>query len=88
MQRNVFRYKQLVEAAAYIRAALTSSGFNVQRHQYQVNGQTCENLEAQIVGAEQPDDILLIGAHYDSAQGSPGANDAQASQRCLRSHGR
>src|SRR5215510_8813594 len=74
-QRNVFRYKQLVEAAAYIRATLTSSGYDVQRHQYQVAGQMYENLEAQIVGAEKSDDILLVGAHYDSVQGSPGAND-------------
>ena len=74
-ERNLFRYKQLVEAAAFIRAAFTSSGYHVRRHQYDVAGQTCENIEAHIVGTEQPNDILVVGAHYDSVQGSPGAND-------------
>lgn len=74
-ERNLFRYKKLVEAAAYIRTTLSSSGYDVRRHSYQVAGQTCENLEAQILGAEKPHDILLVGAHYDSVQGSPGAND-------------
>jgi len=74
-ERNLFRYKQLVESSAYIRAAFRSSGYDVRRHQYEVAGQMCENLEAQIVGALKPDDVLVIGAHYDSVQGSPGAND-------------
>jgi Zn-dependent M28 family amino/carboxypeptidase len=74
-ERNLFRYKQLVEAAAYIRAAFTNSGYEVHRHPYQVAGQTCENIEVQRVGTEKPHDILVVGAHYDSVQGSPGAND-------------
>jgi Zn-dependent M28 family amino/carboxypeptidase len=74
-ERNLFRYKQLVESATYIRAVFTSSGYNIQRHRYDVAGQTCENIEAHIVGTEKPGDILLVGAHYDSVQGSPGAND-------------
>jgi Zn-dependent M28 family amino/carboxypeptidase len=74
-ERNLFRYKQLVEAAAFIRAEFTSSGYHVRRDQYDVAGQTCENIEARIVGTEQPNDILVVGAHYDSVQGSPGAND-------------
>jgi Zn-dependent M28 family amino/carboxypeptidase len=74
-ERNLFRYTQLVEAAAYIRGAFGHSGYDVRRQQYEVAGQTCENIEAHIVGVEKPDEILVVGAHYDSVQGSPGAND-------------
>lgn len=74
-ERNLFHYKQLVAAAEYIRLTLASFGYEVRRHSYQVSGQTCENLEAEIRGSDKPEDILLIGAHYDSVQGSPGAND-------------
>ena len=74
-ERNLFRYKQLVESAAYIRGALTRAGYEVHRHQYEVAGQACENIEVQRVGTDKPHDIVLIGAHYDSVQGSPGAND-------------
>lgn len=74
-ERNLFRYKQLVAAADYIRATLTSSGYNVRRHRYDVTGSSCENLEGEVRGTHRPEDILLIGAHYDSVHGSPGAND-------------
>ena len=74
-ERNLFRYKQLVAAAEYIRTTLGSFGYEVRRHRYQVSGQTCENLEAEVRGTDKPEDLLLIGAHYDSVQGSPGAND-------------
>lgn len=74
-ERNLFRYKQLVAAADYLRATLASSGYQVQRHQYEVSGQPCENIEVEVRGKENSDAIVLIGAHYDSVQGSPGAND-------------
>ena len=74
-ERNLFRYKQLVAAADYIRAALGHTGYEVRRHTYDVAGQLSENVEVEVKGKESPDDILLIGAHYDSVRGSPGAND-------------
>ncbi len=40
---------------------------------YEVQGKTCSNLEAELGGASR--EIVLIGAHYDSVFGSPGAND-------------
>jgi len=74
-ERNLFRYTQLVAAATYIRTSLTTAGYEVRRHTYDVAGQASENLEAELLGADKPDDIVVIGAHYDSVQGSPGAND-------------
>src|SRR2546430_16717727 len=38
-----------------------------------MRGQGCHNIEAEISGAHP--EIILIGAHYDSVVGSPGAND-------------
>lgn len=74
-ERNLLRYKQLAAAADYIRATFSSSGYAVRRHSYQVASHHCENLEVELHGTDTPEDILLIGAHYDSVQGSPGAND-------------
>jgi Zn-dependent M28 family amino/carboxypeptidase len=74
-ERNLFRYRQLVAAAEYIGSTLTSSGFHVQRQRYDVLGKSSENIVAEATGTETPDEIILIGAHYDSVQGSPGAND-------------
>ena len=72
-ERNLRRYAQLRSAAEYIQNELTKGGWKVRRDDYDVAGQTCWNLEAELRG-ESPD-IVLVGAHYDTVDGSPGAND-------------
>jgi len=74
-ERNVFRYPQLVSAAEYIEKTLSEAGYEVARQEYDVSGQACANIEAELRGTERPNEIVLIGAHYDSVKGSPGAND-------------
>jgi len=74
-ERNVFRHDRLVMAADYIRATLVGAGYEVRLQPYEVAGKICENIEAEVRGGKRPDDIIVIGAHYDSVQGSPGAND-------------
>ena len=36
---------------------------------------TVENLEAQLPGTGRADEVVIIGAHYDTVVGCPGAND-------------
>ena len=74
-ERNLFTYAKLVAAADYIRIALAGYGYEVQRQVYEVSGQPCENLSVEIPGRDRPDEIVVIGGHYDSVRGSPGAND-------------
>lgn len=78
-ERNVIsRYDALCASADYIDAALSKAGYQVRRQGYEIaglEGRPCYNLEVEIRGAVHPDDIVLIGAHYDSAEHSPGAND-------------
>jgi hypothetical protein len=72
-ERNLRRYAQLRSAAEYIENELTNFGWTVRRDEYDLAGQTCWNVEAELRG-ESPD-IVLVGAHYDTVDGSPGAND-------------
>ncbi|MEX2490976.1 MAG: M28 family peptidase [Nitrospirales bacterium] len=74
-ERNLFHYDKLLLAAEYIRAEFEAAGYDVRRQQYDVSGKICENIEAEVRGTDRPEDILVIGAHYDSVKGSPGAND-------------
>ena len=74
-ERNVFHYDKLVQAAEYIRATFQNAGYEVRRQDYQVLGQSCENIEVEVKGTNRPEEIILVGAHYDSVKGSPGAND-------------
>ena len=79
--RNVnTEYENLCKAANFIEESFTEAGYKVSRQGYEVSlhgieGQECYNLEAEIAGSERPDEIVIIGAHYDSLEGTPGAND-------------
>ncbi len=72
-ERNMARYPRLLEAAEYIESQLSTAGWKVRRDSYEVQGKSCHNLEVELPGASP--EIVLIGAHYDSVFGSPGAND-------------
>jgi Peptidase family M28 len=74
-ERNLFHYQELGATADYIHATLAGFGYDVRHHRYDVAGRASENLEVEVRGSQRPEEILLIGAHYDSVQGSPGAND-------------
>jgi Zn-dependent M28 family amino/carboxypeptidase len=45
------------------------------RYPYQVRNVECANLEVTRRGTSRPEEIILVGAHYDSVEGCPGAND-------------
>jgi hypothetical protein len=75
--RNLDHYVELEAAANYIERCLYELGYDVKTQNYDVAGRPVRNLEADIGGkvrgANQP--ILIVGAHYDSPDDSPGAND-------------
>jgi hypothetical protein len=72
-ERNTTRYRQLNAAADFIEGSLTRAGLTPRRESYDLRGQACHNIEVEIRGVRP--EILVIGAHYDSVVGSPGAND-------------
>jgi hypothetical protein len=74
-ERNVFRPSALDAARCYIEAEWQEQNYAVAAQWYEAEGVRCANLAVTREGAVWPDDILLIGAHYDSVLGSPGAND-------------
>jgi hypothetical protein len=72
-ERNMARYPQLNAAADFIENSFSRAGLQPRRDTYELRGRACHNIEAEIRGSRP--EILLIGAHYDSVFGSPGAND-------------
>jgi hypothetical protein len=73
--RNLRRPKKLEAAAKFIEDELVRAGYEVRRQTYQVERVDCWNLEADIKGAVKPDEIVLVGAHYDCYGTTPGADD-------------
>ncbi|MHC4767237.1 MAG: M28 family peptidase [Planctomycetota bacterium] len=74
-ERNVLRYRNLVAASESIERELAGYGYTVERQEYDVEGKTCVNLAVEIPGTDRPDQIVVVGGHYDSVIFCPGAND-------------
>lgn len=74
-ERNIFRPSALHAAADYIQAQWSAQGYQVAAQSYEVEGVSSANLEVARAGTTRPREIILVGAHYDSVRGSPGAND-------------
>jgi Zn-dependent M28 family amino/carboxypeptidase len=74
-ERNVFHPLALQAAEDYIRECWQRQGYHVTAQDYVAMGVRSANLEITRRGARFPDEIILLGAHYDSVKGSPGAND-------------
>ena len=73
--RHLGRHRVLTQAADFIEQRLPQAGCAVTRHRYHVRHQPCDNLEVEFRGRDRPNDIIVIGAHYDTVPESPGAND-------------
>jgi Zn-dependent M28 family amino/carboxypeptidase len=82
-ERNVYRPEALHAAENYIRQSWQAMGYEVQSQEYEAAGVRSANLEINITGCEQADEILLVGAHYDSVMRSPGANDNGSGVACI-----
>jgi Zn-dependent M28 family amino/carboxypeptidase len=75
-ERNLTqRYPQLIEAAKFIEQSLQVAGYEVRRQEITVHGKVIWNIDAQCTGLVHPQEIVVVGAHYDTVPGSPGAND-------------
>ena len=76
-EHNVAHYDELEKVARYIEAALTSLGYAVGRQEFSADGKPVRNIDVTVEPARENADpeVIVVGAHYDSAPGSPGAND-------------
>jgi Zn-dependent M28 family amino/carboxypeptidase len=73
--RHLWSFGSLERAAAFIEASLTAAGLVVQRQTYHLDGKAVSNLDVRIEGTEAPGESIVVGAHYDTIEGCPGAND-------------
>lgn len=74
-ERNVDNPEEYHRAADYIEDEFAAAGFEVRRQAYEARGVRCYNLEVELQGKTRSDEIIVIGAHYDTVDNSPGAND-------------
>jgi Zn-dependent M28 family amino/carboxypeptidase len=73
--RNAGKYAKLNETKAFLETALTQAGYTVNLQTYKIENKPYYNLEVERVGTVKPNEVVIIGGHYDSAFTSSGAND-------------
>jgi hypothetical protein len=73
--RHVLSEEKLYQAADFIHQRFTAMGYRPQRQTYEVDGVSCDNIIVEVAGQTRPEQIVVIGAHYDTMPGCPGAND-------------
>ena len=74
-ERNLRKYDKLCDTANWLEKMLAGFGYVVERQTFEVDRRECHNLIVERTGKKAPDEIVVIGAHYDSAINAPGAND-------------
>ena len=74
-ERNLDHYKNLQSAAQYIEDSFKSLGYVPQEQEFKAEGLSARNISVEIPGAQRSSEIVVVGAHYDSVYGCPGADD-------------
>ncbi len=65
----------LERARRYVEEALAGAGYAVQPQEYGWFGHQVANLVVEIPGTSRAEQVILLGAHYDSVGSTPGADD-------------
>jgi Zn-dependent M28 family amino/carboxypeptidase len=71
-ERNAAAYAGLVRAADYIEGRFREDGLEPVRDAFMIGDRPFHNLAAEVRGGPE---VVVVGAHYDSVIGCPGAND-------------
>jgi aminopeptidase YwaD len=69
------RYQELEQAAQYIEREFLRLGLEVEEDSFQWEGRLYRNVVAVKRGGNSPNQVFILGAHYDTVSGSPGADD-------------
>src|SRR3972149_11488162 len=74
--RNPYEgYPKLEQAAQYIKREFVKVGLDVKEDCFQWEGRLYKNIVAEKKGRTFPERVFILGAHYDTVSGTPGADD-------------
>lgn len=73
--RYLKKPKTIEATIGYIEGQWRSMGYDVQRERFDALGDEACNLIVEKRGTTRPEEIVLLGAHYDTVPSTPGADD-------------
>lgn len=72
-EHNLFQPAALEAAARYLETTLVEMGYAPEAQRFQTGRSEVRNVAVEVRGSGEG--VVLLGAHYDSVAGAPGAND-------------
>ena len=86
--RSIKEPDALNACADFIERSFRELGYDVVRQPFEYRGIRMYNLVAELPGNSKADEIFVLGAHYDTVIGSPGADDNASGVAALLEHAR
>jgi Zn-dependent M28 family amino/carboxypeptidase len=66
---------RLAKTVKYLLEEFTALGFQPTTQSFEFTGRTYQNVIAELKGTRSPEQVLVVGAHYDTVRTTPGADD-------------
>jgi Zn-dependent M28 family amino/carboxypeptidase len=73
--RHLGKPAAFAAAAELVERELTDAGYTIIRQSYRAQNHEVANLIAELPGGKQKDEVVIVGAHYDTVASTPGADD-------------
>ena len=74
-ERHTHQPAALLQAITDLEKVWSEAGLEVHSQEYFVDHDMFTNLWVEFPGSSQPESIVVVGAHYDTVPGTPGADD-------------
>ncbi len=74
-ERTIAKYQNLQNARDFIMEKFSEYGAEPLLQKYMADGHPVYNIIAEIPGYQWPDRVVVVGGHYDTIEGTPGADD-------------
>jgi Zn-dependent M28 family amino/carboxypeptidase len=73
--RHLGKPAAFAAAAQLIERELADAGYSIIRQTYRAQSHDVANLVAELPGGKKQDEVVIVGAHYDTVPSTPGADD-------------
>jgi hypothetical protein len=73
--RPLSKFTAFTAAATYVERELAKAGYEVSRQTYTIGNKDVANIIAELPGGTKKEEIVILGAHYDTVFMTPGADD-------------
>lgn len=73
--RSIYEYDKIRETEDYIKGVLKDLGLDFSLQTYECSGRPFSNIIVTLPGQREAGQVFIIGGHYDTVFGTPGADD-------------